>query len=517
MPIDRLRGARAAPADGPLVTAGIVRGQRVVVACSVEATAAGVTPGQPLAEARVRVAGLAVAEAAPATDAALLRRIGWLAARCWTPLAMVDDDDALLLDITASAHLFGGEAALLRRMAHAAARLGLAVRGAAAGSAGAARGIARYGRRPLMVVPPGDEMRVAATLPTAALRLPAGVVAGLARMGFETVATLLAAPRAPLKRRFGDIVDRRLAELTGERAVPIVAIVPPEPAVASRQLLEPIATAEAIAIVIRDLADDLCATLTTRGEGVRRAVLACRRVDARDQTVAVGLARASRDPRHLAELLVRQVDRIDPGFGIEAMTLTADRAQPSPAEQVSIRHSCEGRRDDNVVAFPGTEPLPPSPRPEPPPEPDLAALVDRLANRFGGRAVHRFAAAESDAPTRSVTRLAALAPPTGTGWRADWPRPPRLLPRAEAALVTAMLPDHGPAAFTWRGRRYVVARSDGPERLFGEWWRGGARMRTRDYFQVEVADGGRYWLFRRGDGRDADTGPGDWYVHGAFG
>ena len=35
--------------------------------------------------------------------------------------------------------------------------------------------------------------------------------------------------------------------------------------------------------------------------------------------------------------------------------------------------------------------------------------------------------------------------------------------------VTAMLPDHPPAMFVWRGKRFRVARADGPERLHGEW------------------------------------------------
>jgi len=55
------------------------------------------------------------------------------------------------------------------------------------------------------------------------------------------------------------------------------------------------------------------------------------------------------------------------------------------------------------------------------------------------------------------------------------------------------------------------------ERVCGEWWRGGRDPhRVRDYFQVEVADGGRYWLFRAGDGVHSMAGPGDWFIHGAF-
>lgn len=66
-----------------------------------------------------------------------------------------------------------------------------------------------------------------------------------------------------------------------------------------------------------------------------------------------------------------------------------------------------------------------------------------------------------------------------------------------------MLPDHQPAMFIWRGKRYRVVRADGAERLHGEWRQaGGLKAETplsvRDYFQVETTEGGRYWIYRLG-------------------
>ena len=66
-----------------------------------------------------------------------------------------------------------------------------------------------------------------------------------------------------------------------------------------------------------------------------------------------------------------------------------------------------------------------------------------------------------------------------------------------------------------RGRRYRVTQGDGPERLHGEWWReAGAEsalpMAVRDYYQVEAGTGGRYWLFRLGDGQNPASGPMRW-------
>jgi protein ImuB len=63
-----------------------------------------------------------------------------------------------------------------------------------------------------------------------------------------------------------------------------------------------------------------------------------------------------------------------------------------------------------------------------------------------------------------------------------------------------------------------VRRADGPERVFGEWWKREDEIAAvRDYFQVEDEAGQRFWIFRQGDGQDPATGNLDWYLHGFFG
>ncbi len=82
----------------------------------------------------------------------------------------------------------------------------------------------------------------------------------------------------------------------------------------------------------------------------------------------------------------------------------------------------------------------------------------------------------------------------------------------------ALLPDHPPAWFSWRGIRRRVRRADGPERVFGEWWKREAEIvAVRDYFRVEDDAGERYWLYRAGDGEDGATGSHRWFLHGIFG
>jgi protein ImuB len=122
---------------------------------------------------------------------------------------------------------------------------------------------------------------------------------------------------------------------------------------------------------------------------------------------------------------------------------------------------------------------------------------------------------ESDLPERSVRALGPLETPET--WP-HWPRPVRLLhPPEPVEHVMAPLPDGAPARFRWRGRAYKVAAADGPERLYGEWWRHAReRAAIRDYFQVEDETGARFWLFRQGDGEDPATGDLSWHMHGVF-
>jgi len=148
--------------------------------------------------------------------------------------------------------------------------------------------------------------------------------------------------------------------------------------------------------------------------------------------------------------------------------------------------------------------------------PDLAPLVDQLAGRVGEEGLFRVTAVESDVPERACQRTAPLTAPTG--WPL-WKRPVRLLRRPEQlSNVVALLPDHPPKRFSWRGIGYRVVAGDGPERIHGEWWRSPREMwAVRDYFRVETDGGTRFWLFRRGDGVDAPTGDLSWHMHGFFG
>jgi protein ImuB len=476
----------------PLVTVHR-SGQRMEIAAACpRSRALGLGRGMALTHARILVPGLDVRDSEPEADRALLARLGLFGARRWTPRAALSGADGLWLDLQGVTHLFGGEEQLCARILGFCARLRLAARIAVAGTPGAAHALARFGSRRLILCSSGGEAEAIGPFPIAALRVGEDVIAAARRLGIETIGDLSAMERAPLERRFGKSLLLRLDQALGRAAEPFDPIVPEEPPSATLRLAEPIATAEAIGAVLEQLMTLLVRTLTEAGLAARRLSLICLRVDGVEQAIAIGTARASRDGAHLLRLLVPKIETIEPGFGIEAIRLVAGRCEPLGPQPVE------------TLLTGGKS------------EPDLAPLVDRLAARLGERRLFRLGAVESDVPERSVRRLGPLA--ETVSWP-DWPRPVRLLsPPERVDNVLAELPDQPPRRFVWRGRIHRVSRADGPERVHGEWWkRSGEADAVRDYFQVEDEEGGRFWLYRRGDGIDLRTGDLSWWLQGAFG
>lgn len=468
-------------------------GQQEIVSAACElALELGLRSGMAAAHARALVADLDVREAEPERDRGLLDRLALHAVGHWTPIASVTGADGLWLDLTGTAHLFGGEARFCRRLLRFLQRLGFTATVAVAGTPGAAHALARFGCDAITILPSGKETDALAGLPLAALRLTPEVLTAAARLGLERIGDLLSVPRGPLARRLGLSTVARLDQARGLVAEPIVPVVPFEEPRVERRLLEPIGTAEAITHVIGDLVDDMTNLLHARGLGLRTAVLTCVRVDGAEQRIGLGTARATRDAKHLKRMFAMRVERIEPELGIEAMMLAAPHVELLGPQTLGAGLSGDDRA------------------------PDMAPLVDQLAGRVGETALFRVGSRESDVPERAVCRMEPLARPEG--WP-GWKRPARLLRRPEQLSgVVALLPDHPPRRFIWRGKPYRVVAGDGPERIHGEWWRSAREMwAVRDYFRVETEGGERFWLFRRGDGVAAPTGDLTWYLHGLFG
>jgi protein ImuB len=493
---DRVRrkaGAMAPPPETPLILVGRDGRRRVVLAADAAAQAAGLRVGMPATKAQALVQGLVIQDADPAGDAEALDRLALWMLRRFAPIIAADAPNGIVIDSTGADHLYGDETAMLAALLEKLGSVGLSARAAIADNRGAAHALARFSARPGYVSEPGKAAGDVAPLPIAALRLAPDMVGGLRELGFEHIGDLLAQPRAPLALRFGPELGRRLDQATGHTAEPIEPIRPEQLIEVRRAFAEPIGAVETIARYIGKLAAQLCESLERKGLGARRLDLICHRVDSRAQAVRVGAGLPLRDAKRMTRLLCDKIETIDPGFGIELMTLAAIVTEPLAPKQVASSLIEES-------------------------EPDVSGLIDLLANRVGERNLYRIAPVASDVPERAVRHIPALAPETGVEWPGHWPRPSRLLAHPEPIETIALLPDHPPVSFTWRGVRRRVKRADGPERVFGEWWKRDPELEAvRDYFRVEDDAGERYWVFRAGDGEDPLTGSQRWFLHGIFG
>ncbi len=481
-----------------LVTPG-ARGLRLA-ACNDEARARGLQPGERLADARARVPDLASAVHEPAEDAASLLRMARWAER-WSPWVAMDPPDGLLLDVTGVAHLFGGEAMLLADMTGRFGRLSMTARAGLAGTAPAARAIARYGQLGSPLVAEGAERTALATLPVEALDLDADTVTTLRRAGLKRIGQLYDLPRASLARRFrakdrhARLMERLDASL-GLVRTPLSPLSPPVEFAVRHAVMEPLMSHDGVLAMLEHLSAALCLKLVRAGEGALYLELALYRADGSRAVVQAGLSRPSARAEHLNRLLAPRLEKVDLGFGVDAASLKARETQGLAVVQEALSRE----------AGAGTE---------------LAELADRIATREDGAPLSVTVPVASHQPERAEELKgfgeagAQFSPPPPQ----IPPRPVTLLDRPEEIQVIASVPDGPPVRFTWRHVARRVLKASGPERIASDWWRSGHAPRpprTRDYYTVEDETGHRYWIYREGLYEEQDQPSPDWFVHGLF-
>lgn len=422
--------------------------------------------------------------------AALDRLVLW--ARRWCPWTARDGNRGIVMDTTGSDHLLGGEAAMLREIEERLSALGLSSTLAVAPTHGAAWALARFGTAREICAAPDLPQRMA-RLPVKALRLTGDTVLLLQRLGLKTVGDLATVPRLSLARRFSraPLAENpllRLDQMMGRLAEPISAPEdPPRFAVQSR-LAEPVQDPTAW---LPDLCLELCGGMAAAGYGARRLRVTVYRTDGEVSWAEVATARPSRDASHLRRLFDGKLDRIDPGFGFDLVTLSATVVEKLQTIQTRL----DRQADDGA---------------------ELGKLVDRLTARLGGGALRMPTARSSHIPERAENWTAATAEAPPPVHDAPSERPLRLFDHPEEVRVLYAVPEGPPAQFVWRRLTFKVSRFAGPERVAPEWWADLPGTRLRDYYRVETHIGRRIWLYRNGVLGDGRGDIPRWFVHGVF-
>ncbi|MEO1328496.1 MAG: DNA polymerase Y family protein [Pseudomonadota bacterium] len=439
----------------------------------------GVRRGMGAADARALCPELVARPADPIGVERLLASLTrW--ARRFTPWVAPDADatpgeGGLNLDVTGCAHLFGGEAALLRALTAGLSDLGFTARAAAADAKGAAWALSRHGA-PEAIAPPGEARAAIEPLPLASLRLSETAVAGLNRLGVKTAGEMLRLPRASLARRFGAQTLRRLDQALGAEPEPISPAAAAPRFAVRMSLPEPVGLIGDLQAGLDRLLTRLCEDLRARGMGARRLRFTVRRVDQREQSVEIGLARPGRSPEIVAPLFARGLEKIEAGFGVDALRLAALVVEPLSEVQT---HAGPDRADPRAADA-------------------LDALLTRLGGRLGFERLTRPRPADTHDPDKAVMWDEATLSSPAEGWReAAAARPPRPIARTPHEPIEILAPGRPPARFRWRGRALSIKRAVGPERIAPEWWLNDPAWRSgvRDYWRIETNEGPRLWLF----------------------
>ena len=529
----------AVPHDKPMAL--VSNGPRGVMITAVNAAAlqSGVHAGQMLADARAVFPMLLTRAAETARDQQVLEHLAlWLGR--YGPARNTDGDDGLWGDITGVAHLFGGEAMLVRDCVERLQRAGFHALAAIADTRSGAYALARYGcmRDRIFIAPPGATKQALADLPMQGLQLTDDLVVLLRRLGLKQIGQLYQLPRAALARRFREACGKavkgrrrrkdlvrptaaatagwaealvmRLDQALGDLREPEPGIQEPPLYRVQRAYAEPLISNEGIIAALDELADQLCRKLERHGQGARWLRFTIFRADGSSSDVEIGTSRPAREAAHIIELFQPRLEHMDAGLGLDAIVLEALKSDTLCHEQTGFSSSAHDQ---------GT-----------------ALLIDRLANRLGGQAVFYLKDVASHIPERAQRRVMALRgelafrpretirhPPSATHSFADFhrslehpldrplaARPTFLLTPPEPVRVVAAIPDGVPCQFTWRRVTRRITRAMGPERIAPEWWRliGTAanaslamtppHHKIRDYYRIEDEHGGLYWIYRSG-------------------
>lgn len=472
-----------------------------LVALDEKAFALGLKRGQGLAEARAMCPGLDTVASDPQADRQFLHALADWCSR-YTPLVARDGDDGLFLDITGCSHLFGGEEGLLDDLTLRLSGMGLDVKAAIADTPGLSWAIAHFeqgqgaGSRIVSRQNGADRL---AKLPVQALRLDPAVVEGLLKAGLRDVGSLMALPRAPLSRRFGPTPLLRLDQALGREDEPISPRLPVAGLSAERRLSEPVTREEDLLFLAGELSKTLVPLLERRGLGGRLFELSLFRVDGAVFRVHAGSSRPLRDARRMEALFAGRLtalqEDIDAGYGFEIIRLAVSHAEPLESRQMDLGRSPEMAEN-------------------------LADFIDQASARFGPECLMIPVFRESHLPERSsflVSAREGLESPKEMPAPAPFRpvRPIRLFRYPEPVEAVAEVPDGPPVQFRWRRAMHRVVKSEGPERIGGEWWIEGEDVLTRDYYRIEDESGRRYWLYRQGLYGQEPVSP-RWFMHGLF-
>jgi len=470
--------------DGPLQRRHIVR-------VNASAQKSGVRCGHPLTAARALCPHLAVAPRDPAAERQALEAIANFAYR-FSAEVSIDEPDAVLLEIGASLNLFGGIAAVQRRLCSEIAAFGFASTLAIAPTAAGARVLAAHADG-IVIAAPLPFGQALGLVPIAYCDLDEKITAALHGMGFRLLRDLFRLPRAELARRVGQDTIDWLDRARGIAAESLLRYRPPD--YFERRLEFPfgIESQAALAFPLQRLIRSLATFLVARDGGVQRFTLILGHERGASTRIEIGLLAPRSDAASLFELARARLERVALPAAVHALTLRADDLPPL----------CPLHRD--LFDTSRVEKL------------DWPMLAERLRARLGDASLHGLRCVADHRPGQAWQ----FGPVIGEVSKKDHARSkvsagsPRFIVSGEDRCGLSIRSEiHASTRPFWLLRRLIPLRTGparvlaGPERIESGWW--DDRDRRRDYYVVETRLGQRGWAFVPAGSMT------DWMLHGWF-
>jgi len=268
--------------------------------------------------------------------------------------------DTVWVDITGSAHLFGGEEALAQDLAERVRELGHRAKVAVSAGPALARAFARWSAPPrrkegggvgaVVLVPPARTALAAADLPIHALPLGPDNLGYLTRLGLLTWGELSRQPRSALAPRLGKEAARVLELCEGEDNAPLVPYQPPRILEEESTWDDAATGTEPLGFVLRGLAARISARLCARGEAaevldvtlLHDAVIARFRGVPTQTVLHFKLSQPLHREAELRRIVASRLERLKLGAPTVGMRLTVPRLGPLVTRQLSLSELLAG-------------------------------------------------------------------------------------------------------------------------------------------------------------------------------
>jgi protein ImuB len=457
--LDAIRIGEPADREKPFAVIDGPTQRREIVLANGEAKRAGVRAGLALTAAHALCPELSIASRDEDAERQSLASVAAWAYRFSADVSIAGGD-AILLEIGASLTLFGGLAALLRRLRCEIAAFGFDYSLAAAATATAAHVLAAQADG-IAIPHAGPLASALGAVPLATSGLDDDAIAALRGMGFRNLRDLFRLPRAELARRIGPDALDHLDRMRGLAAETLARYRPADRFERRLEFSFGIESQGALAFALQRLVRELAAFLVARDGGVERFTLVLGHERGASTRIEVGLLAPQREAVSLLELARTRLERIELAAPVHALTLVADDLPPLCPLHTDLFDTA--RREAL----------------------DWPALVERLRARLGDEALHglrcvadhrparawRLADVDLE-PSRTKPNVQPAEPRADAGFRKRpfWLLPKPQLLRGELAQILA-----------------------GPERIESGWW--DEHDKRRDYYVVETRLGQRAWAF----------------------